>query len=132
VYERSREVNLSTAESGDSVGGTGKNWNVRICRESQKETSVFWKIIVSVILSMCPIPNGFWDRDISLYSFKIVDKKKMLPTVSNTGIYCSVDKVGTVYIVQYIFEIDALRSSCEDMACCSSECILTSIHAGDK
>jgi hypothetical protein len=74
---------------------------------------------------MCPIPNGFRDRTISLYSSKIVDKKEILRTVSNIGIYCSSDKVGTVYLVQYIFEnstvnINALRNSCEDMAYCSS------------
>jgi hypothetical protein len=38
-------------------------------------------------------------RAISLYSSKIVDKKDILRTVSNTGIYCSSDKVGTVYLV---------------------------------
>jgi hypothetical protein len=60
---------------------------------------------VSVILSkklymyMCPIPNGFRDRAISLYSSKIVDKKEILRTVSNTGIYFSNDKVGIVYLV---------------------------------
>jgi hypothetical protein len=48
---------------------------------------------------MCPIPNGFRDRDISLYNSKIVDKKEILRTVSNTRIYCSSDKVGTVYLV---------------------------------
>jgi hypothetical protein len=42
---------------------------------------------------MCPIPNGFRDRDISLYSSKIVDKKEILRTVSNSGIYCSSDNV---------------------------------------
>jgi hypothetical protein len=45
---------------------------------------------------MCPIPIGFRDRDISLYSSKIVDKKEILLTVSNTGIYFSSEKVGTV------------------------------------
>jgi hypothetical protein len=46
---------------------------------------------------MCPIPNGFSDRVISQYSSKIVDKKeiRVLPTVANTGIYCSSNKVGT-------------------------------------
>jgi hypothetical protein len=44
----------------------------------------------------CPIPNGFRDRAISLYPSKIVDKKEILRTVSNTGIYCSSGKVGTV------------------------------------
>jgi hypothetical protein len=49
---------------------------------------------------MCPIPNGFRVTAISLYSSKIVDKKEILHAVSNTGIYCSSDKVGTVYLVQ--------------------------------
>jgi hypothetical protein len=41
---------------------------------SQEEWSIFWEVIVSVILSkkvymhMCPIPNGFRDRASSLYS----------------------------------------------------------------
>jgi hypothetical protein len=48
---------------------------------------------------MCPIPNGFRDTAISLYSQQIVDKKETLRTVSNTGIYCSSDKIGTVYLV---------------------------------
>jgi hypothetical protein len=69
--------------------------------------SIFWGVTVSAILSkkvyiyiyMCPIPNGFRDRDISLYNSKIVDKKEILRTVSITGIYCSSDKVGTVYLI---------------------------------
>jgi hypothetical protein len=73
----------------------------------QEERSIFREVTVSVILSkklymyMCPIPNGFRDRDISLYSSKIVDKKEILRTVSNTGIYCSSDKVGTVYLRKF-------------------------------
>jgi hypothetical protein len=69
---------------------------------SQEERSIFWEVIVSVILSkkvyvyMCPILNGFRDRAISLYSPKIVDNKEILHNVSNTGIYCSSDKVSTV------------------------------------
>jgi hypothetical protein len=61
--------------------------------------------MVSVILSkkvymyMCPIPNGFRGRAISRYSSKVVDKEEIFRTVSNTGIYCSSDKVGTVYLV---------------------------------
>jgi hypothetical protein len=46
---------------------------------------------------MYPILNGFRDRVISLYSSKIVDKKEILHAVSDTGIYCSIDEVGTVY-----------------------------------
>jgi len=47
----------------------------------------------------CPIPSGFRDRAIWMYNRRIVDKKEILRvrTVSNTGIYCSSDRVGTVY-----------------------------------
>jgi hypothetical protein len=97
----------------------------------REENSATWELIVSVIQSievcmhMYPVLNGFRNRDSSLYSPKTVDKKDILRTVSNTGIYCSSDKVGAVYLVQYIFENStvnnkALCNSCEDMACCSS------------
>jgi hypothetical protein len=46
-----------------------------------------------------PIPNGFLDSAISLYSSKTVDKKEILRTVYNTIMYCSNDKLGTFYIV---------------------------------
>ena len=72
---------------------------------SQEERSIFWEVIVSIILSknvsmnMCPIPNGFRDRAIWMYNRKIVDKNEIfrVRTVSNTGIYCSSDRLGTVY-----------------------------------
>jgi len=72
---------------------------------SKEEISIFLEVIVSVILSkniymnMCPIPSGFRDRAIWMYNRKIVEKKEILRvrTVSNTGIYCSSDRVGTVY-----------------------------------
>jgi hypothetical protein len=48
---------------------------------------------------MCPIPNGFRNRAISMDIAEIADKKEILHTVSNTGIYYSSDKVGTVYLV---------------------------------
>jgi hypothetical protein len=63
------------------------------------------EVLISVILNktvymcICPVPNGFRDRAISLYSSKIVDKKEILRTASNTGIYCSSDNVDTVYLV---------------------------------
>jgi hypothetical protein len=70
---------------------------------SQEERSIFWELIVSAILSKkcvsaCVCSERF-PRHISLYSSKIVEKKEILRTVSNTGIYCSSDKVGTVYLV---------------------------------
>jgi len=48
---------------------------------------------------MCLISNSFRDRAIWMYNRKIVDKKEILSvsTVSSTGIYCSSDRVGTVY-----------------------------------
>jgi hypothetical protein len=48
---------------------------------------------------MCSISNGFRDRAISLYNSKTVDKKAIVRTVTNTGIYCSSDKVCAVYPV---------------------------------
>jgi hypothetical protein len=72
---------------------------------SQEERSIFWEVIVSVILSknmymyMCLIPNGFPVAAMSLYNSKTVDKIVILRTVSITGLYCSSEKVGTVYLV---------------------------------
>jgi predicted transport protein len=54
------------------------------------EMSVFWEVIMLVILSENSV--------VSLHSSKIVDEKDILRTVSNTGIYCSSDKV-TFYLV---------------------------------
>jgi len=49
-------------------------------------------------MNMCPIPNGFRGRAIRMYNLKIVYKKDILRvrTISNTGIYCSSDRIGTV------------------------------------
>jgi hypothetical protein len=77
-----------------------------LCRVSEEERSIFWEVIVSFILSkkvymyMCPIPNGFRDSAISLYRSKFFGKREILRTVSNTGIYCSSDRVGIVYLVR--------------------------------
>jgi hypothetical protein len=40
-----------------------------------------------VYMYMCPIPNSFRDRAISLYSSTTVDKKEILLAVSNNGIF---------------------------------------------
>ena len=50
-------------------------------------------------MNMCPTPNGFHDRAIWMYNRKIVDRKEIVRvrTVSNTSIYCSSHRVGTVY-----------------------------------
>jgi hypothetical protein len=77
----------------------------KLYRVSQEERPILWEVIVSAISSrkvyiyMCPIPNGFQDRAISLYSSKTLAKKEILRTVSNTGICSSSGKVGTVYPV---------------------------------
>jgi hypothetical protein len=138
------QIDISAHQNDISPANRNCNicWNIRkpwifyglhpltpkLYRMFQKERSVFWEVTVSVILSkkkmymyMCHIPNGFRDRAISLYSSKIVDKKEILSTVSNIGVYCSSDKVDTVYIFQNsTVNINALCNSCEDMACCSS------------
>jgi hypothetical protein len=105
------------------------------------ERSVFWEVIVSVILRktvymyFCPLRNGSRDRAISPYSCKIVEKKKVLHTFSHTGIYCSSDRICTGCLLQYIYEnstvnVSALCNSCENMACCSSKFIMTVLFAG--
>ena len=58
---------------------------------------------------MCPTLNSFRDRAISMYSWKIV-AKGMLCIVSNIGIYCSSDKVGIFYPVQYIIQNSTVNS----------------------
>jgi hypothetical protein len=45
---------------------------------------------------VCHIPKGFPKKSYFTVLFQIVDKKDILHTVSNTDIYCSSDKVGTV------------------------------------
>jgi hypothetical protein len=67
---------------------------ITIYRMFQEERSVFWggpsighSKQNSIYICVCPIPNGFRARAISLYSSKIVDKKEILRTVSNTGIF---------------------------------------------
>jgi len=42
----------------------------------------------------------------------MVDKKEILRTVSNTGIYRSSDKVGTVYPIQNIFKKSHRQHPC--------------------
>jgi hypothetical protein len=55
-------------------GGRDTKLSVSVYRVSQEESSIFWEIIISSILSkkvyiyMFPIPNGFRDRAISVYS----------------------------------------------------------------
>jgi hypothetical protein len=53
---------------------------------------------IRVHMYMRPIPNGFRHRAISLYNSRIADKKEILRTISNTGIYRSSDKIGTVHL----------------------------------
>jgi len=74
--------------------------NHNLYRVSQEERSIFWEVIVWVILSKMFIWTCVLFRTVSeMYNRKIVDKKEILRvrTVSNTGIYCSSDRVGTVY-----------------------------------
>jgi hypothetical protein len=40
-----------------------------------------------VYMYICPVPNGFRNRAISLYTSKIFHKKETLRTVYNTGVY---------------------------------------------
>ena len=108
---------------------------------SREQSSVFWEVIVSVILSKklymntCPVPNGFRDRAIWMNNRKIVDKKVILRvrTVSNTGIYRSSDRVCTVYnTCSKIPPSTSMHFATRVRTCCSSECVLTSLYAPDN
>jgi hypothetical protein len=124
LLETQRTLSFQLSQSGRHI-------SVGIYRVSQEESSISWEAIVLSILSknvytyMYHIPNCFRDRVISLYSSNILDKKEILRTVYNTGIYCSSDKFRTVYLVQYILQnstvnINALCNSFEGTACCAS------------
>jgi hypothetical protein len=85
---------------------------------SQKEKSVQEAVVLVILIKIVHVSYSKRfprEKAISLYNSKIVDKKE-IRTVSSTSIYCSRDKVDTVYLVN----ISALCISCEDMACCSS------------
>ncbi|PNF37188.1 hypothetical protein B7P43_G00476 [Cryptotermes secundus] len=62
---------------------------------SQEQRSVFREVIVSLILSkeadkyMCPIPKGFRDRAISLYSVQ----------TSNTPLHCRLYRWATRHVL---------------------------------
>jgi hypothetical protein len=80
---------------------------------SQEESVIFWEVIVPVILGKnftCPVPNSFRDRAISLYSSKMVVKKEILRTVSNTGIYCSSYKLAQFTLYNTISKISPSAS----------------------
>ena len=55
-------------------------------RVSHEERSIFWAVIISLILSkkvymyMCPNPNGFRERTISLYSSLDLAPNIVLPS----------------------------------------------------
>jgi len=74
-------------------------------RVSQEESSIFWEVILSFILSKqmfiwtCALFRTV--SEIELFectTAKLLIRKILrVRTVSNTGIYCSSDRVGTVY-----------------------------------
>jgi hypothetical protein len=76
IYKESSYTGCPRRKGHDILGGHN------IGRSKQK-----------LYMYICPIPNGFRVKAISLYSSKIVNKKERLRTVSNTGIYCSSDSL---------------------------------------
>jgi hypothetical protein len=48
----------------------------------------------NLYMYICPLPNGFRERAVSLYNTRIVDKKE---TVSSTGIYFSSEEFPAVF-----------------------------------
>jgi hypothetical protein len=98
-------------------------WLNLIYRVSQEERSIFWEVTVSVILSkMCKCTCVLF-RTVSEIELFHCTVPKLL--IRNRYYACSSDDIGTVYLIYYSFEkftvnINAIRASCEGMACCSS------------
>ena len=77
-------LNLRARYEVDQCQGNSKNVRILpvVYRVSQEERSVFWEVIVSVILSkklymnMCPIPNGFRDRAIWMQTAELLIRKR--------------------------------------------------------
>jgi hypothetical protein len=66
----------------------------------------------------CPIPIGFREICISLYSSKTIDKNEILNAFTNIGFYCSDDEIGTASLMQHTFvNINALGYSGELLVC---------------
>jgi hypothetical protein len=65
-YKRTKRILIMSIDMTTQLGVAVRY----ICRMSQEERSIFWDVVISVILSkklymnMCPIPNGFRDRAI--------------------------------------------------------------------
>jgi hypothetical protein len=73
-----------------------------VYRVSQEERSILWEVVISANLSKKLYMYMFRTvSEISLFHCRIPKLliRKILRTVSNTGIYCSSDKVGTIYRV---------------------------------
>jgi hypothetical protein len=85
---------------------------------------------------LCPIPNGFLDRAISLYIPDLLIKKEILCTVYNTNIYFSCNKVGSLHLHNAFLKIPLSTlvhfATSEKMIFCSSKFILTILYMGDN
>jgi hypothetical protein len=106
-----------------------------IYRVFQEEMSKFWEVIVSVILSkkvymyMCPIPNTFRDRAISLHSSldlvpNIVLPSRMWISVKQQFAIVTSDSdiVGVLWKLLHIFTNAEYDVSCPHMSCKVHRC----------
>jgi len=104
--------------------------------------SIFWEVILSVILSKKCICTCVPIRKVSEIEQFHSTVAKLLIKRYYVLFIISVFIVQVTKLVQftwykYIFEnstvnIYVLCNSCEDMACCSSECVLTFLYSGDN
>jgi hypothetical protein len=76
---------------------------LKIYRMFQEERSILWEIRVSAIVIKKTYVHVSYSERFPRYRYFTVQFQncwlEILHTVSNTGIYCSSDKVGTVYLV---------------------------------
>jgi hypothetical protein len=81
-----------------------------VYRVSQEEMPVFWNVIVSVYMNMCPIPNAFLDGAISPYNRLDLASNIVLPSSIWIGVKRQLavvtvdsDTVGVLWKMPHIF-----------------------------
>jgi len=88
-------------------------------------------------MNMCPIPNCFRDRAIECTTAKLLIRRRyyvyvlFLIPVFIAQVTELVQGYNTCFQNSTV-NINALCNSCEDMACCSSECVFKFLYADDN
>jgi hypothetical protein len=136
-------INKSSRQSVEENSWTSEIWsNMRIEKNIQNVLGGKVNILGDrsighctkrVYMSMCPIPDGFRDRGIWIYSCKILVRKRyyililiFIFQVTNLLVYNKFSKIPPSTSMHFETRVRTWR------ACCSSEFILTFLYAGNS